>query len=297
MPVEQQRSLTSSNPILSRPQFRRHGGEKTAARDPRAGVAAARDRIRTGVDLDPLYAHDEPRALPYAVGDLMTMDDVVARAAAALGVTFLVAALSWTVLPVCLPGIATSYGIAAGTGPAAAVAVVIQRHRNRPSAARTLLFAALQGLFLGVLSSAVSSALSPGLLVETVLGTMAVSAGTLLAHRLHWMRVERRFRGFVGAAVLGLCLLALADWMLFPFLGADGLGLRANGLGVITGVVGVAIGACFLSLHFRQVEEGIRHGAPRDRSWPAAFGLTLTLTWTYVECVRMLTLYPAEELY
>jgi len=295
-PVEQQRVLKSSNPVLSRPQFQRRGGQKTAARDPRAGIAVTRERIRAGKDVEHAY-EDDPVALPFSTGDLMTMDDVLPRAAAALGVTALVAVLSWTVLPLAALGTAASYGIAAGAGLLAAALVVIQRRRNLPSAALALVFAAFQGIFLGVLSTQASSHLSPGVFVQTVLGTMAASAAWLIAHRLHWMRVNRRAYGNVGAALLAGCLLVLADWFLYPLMGADGLGLRPDGLCVFMGVLGITLGAFFLSLHVKQVEDGVRHGASRDQSWTAAFGLTLTLVWLYVETVRLFSLCPVEDIY
>ncbi|WP_409467906.1 Bax inhibitor-1/YccA family membrane protein [Streptomyces sp. HC307] len=295
-PVEQQRSLKSSNPILSRPQFKRRGGQKTAARDPRAGIAVAQSRIGTGKDLDQVH-EDDSAPLPLSVGDLMTMDDVLSRALAGLGVTALAAALSWTLLPYAPLGAAVAYGIAAGAGLVAAALVVIQRRRKPPSPALPLTFAAFQGVFLGVLSATASSDLSPGVFVQLVLGTMATSAGVLLAYKLHWMRVNRRLYGFVGAALCGVCFLGLADWTLLPLTGADVLGLHPAGLGVFMGLLGVVLAASFLSLHFRKVEDAIKYGAPRDQSWLAAFGLTLTLTWLYVETVRLLTLFPGEELY
>ncbi|MFB7510137.1 MULTISPECIES: Bax inhibitor-1/YccA family membrane protein [Streptomyces] len=294
--VEQQRVLKSSNPVLSRPQFQRRGGRKTAARDPRAGIAVARERIRAGKDVEQAY-EDGPFAWPFVVGDLMTMDDVLPRAAAGLGVAALATVSSWTLLPLAAPGTAASYGIAACAGLLAAALVVLQCRKNPTSAALALTFAALQGVFLGALSTAVSRHLSPGVLVQTVLGTMAAFAGVLLARRLHWMRVHRRVYGSVGAALLAACLLALVDWILYPLMGADGLGLRPVGLGVFMGVLGVVLGASFLSLHVNQVEDAIRHGASRDQSWAAAFGLTLTLTWLYVETVRSSSLCPVEDLY
>ncbi|GGJ67331.1 membrane protein [Streptomyces brasiliensis] len=288
--------MQSSNPILSRPQFRRRGGQKTAARDPRAGIAVVRDRILAGKDLEQAYEKG-PAPMPFLVGDLMTMDDVVLRAAAALGVTVLAAVLSWTVLPLAPLGTAALYGIAGGSGLLATGLVVIQRRRNLPSPVRTLTFAAFQGTFLGVLSATVSSHLSPGVFVQTVLGTMATCAGTFLAYKLHWMRVHRRFRGFAGAALFGVLFLAFADWVLLPVMGVAGLGLRPFGLSVFMGVIGVLLGTSFFALHFKQVEEGIACGAPRDQSWLAAFGLALTLVWLYVETVRLFTLFPGDELY
>ncbi|MBO1329841.1 Bax inhibitor-1/YccA family protein [Streptomyces sp. VRA16 Mangrove soil] len=293
-PVVQQRSLTSSNPVLSRPQFGRRGGPKTAARDPRTGTAVPQGRTTTGQD--PFRA-DEPASLPFPVADLMTSEGVVSRAAAGLAVSTLAAILVWTALPHTGIGTSAAYAIAAGAGLAAAALVVLQRHRKRSSSALTLTFAAVQGVFLAVLSATASSHLSPGVFVQLVLGTMAACAGVLCARALHWMRAGRRWWPSVGAGLLGLGFLALADLALVPFIGAAGLGLRPAGLAVLMGVLGVVLTVPFLSLHFGKVADGIACGAPQELSWTAAFGLTLTLTWLYVETVRLLTLYPADELY
>ena len=62
-------------------------------------------------------------------------------------------------------------------------------------------------------------------------------------------------------------------------------------------MVGVALAVSFLPLHLRKVEDALTHGASRNQRWSAAFGLTLSLTWLYVETVRLLTLYPADDFY
>ncbi|MEU2424045.1 Bax inhibitor-1/YccA family protein [Streptomyces sp. NPDC007851] len=294
-PVEPQRSLTSSNPVLSRPQFRRRGGQKTAVGDPRAGIAVPGGR--PGPGRTPESPRDSSVPPPLVVADLLTMDDVLSRAAAGIAVTVMAATSAWALLSLLPLATAAAYGTAAGTALVAAALVVVQCRGNRPSRATALTFAAFQGLFLGVLSSTVARQVSPGLLVQTVLGTMAASAGCLLAYRLHWVRADRRFWPFAGAALLALCHLALADGILFPVMGADGLGLRPVGLGVLMGLVGVVLAAVFLSLHLRKVEDGIAFGVPRDQAWTAAFGITLTLTWLYVETARLLTLFPGDEVY
>ncbi|SEO71751.1 Bax inhibitor-1/YccA family membrane protein [Actinacidiphila rubida] len=291
-PVEQQ-TLHSSNPVLCRPQFGRQGGRKTAAGDPLDGVPLTRSRTDAGPHR--AREHSAGLLLPVLVaGDLMTLDDVLPRLTGALAATALGALAAWTLLPVVPLGAAESYGVAAVLGTAAAALVVSQRRENRPSALRTLAFAVLQGLFLGVLSATLPG---PAVLVQPVLGTMTTTAGVLLAYRLHWMRAHRRTRGFAGAGLLGLGLLAVADRLLVSVVGQDALGLRPLGLGFATGLAGAALAASFLALHLRQVEDAIRFGASRDRCWPAVFGLTLTLSWLYVETVRLLTLYPAEECY
>ncbi|MFD6534597.1 Bax inhibitor-1/YccA family protein [Streptomyces sp. NPDC060184] len=293
IPVEQ-RALKSSNPILSRPQFERSGGQKTAVKDPRAEIPVARSRSGTvrGADRAP---GGGSAPVPVLVGDLLTMDGVLSRAAAALGVAALAAGLTWTLPPLTTLGDAASYSVTGAAALIAATLVVVQRRRNLPSMAMTLAFAAFQGVFLGMLSATASRPLSPGVFVQTVLATMAACGGALLAHGLRWMRAHRRARGCVGGGLLGTGLLAFADWLLFPLTGADTLGLAPFGLGVFMGVVGLAFGTSFAFLHLRQVEKGITHGTARAHAWTAAFGLTLTLTWLYVETARLLTLYQGDD--
>lgn len=254
----EQRSLKSSNPVLSRLRS-----------DPTAPAA----------------------------GDAMTMDDVLVRTAATLGTAILAAVLSWTVLPVDPASLGASYGIAAGAALAALVVGVAQSLAGRPSPAMILTYAACEGVFLGVLSNTVSTHLSPGVVVQAVLGTMAVFAAVLVAYRLRWIRVTHRFRGFVVAAATGLVLLTLANLLFSAFGADDGLGLDSGGLGIVFGVAGIVLGASFLALHFKQVEDGIEAGVPREQSWTAAFGLTVTLVWLYVETLRLLTLVRDDDDY
>ncbi|WP_435841225.1 Bax inhibitor-1/YccA family protein [Streptomyces fagopyri] len=227
---------------------------------------------------------------------LMTIDDVVARTAITLGVVVFAAVLSWVLLPVDPANIGTSYGIAIGAGLIALGLAVAQSFMSRPLPALILGYAAFEGVFLGVISSATSSQLSSGVVVQAVVGTMAVFAGVLIAYKMQWIRVTRRFYGYVTAAALGFVILTAADLLVSAFVGGDGLGFRSGGLGILFGVIGIVLGACFLALHFKQIEDGVSQGASREESWYAAFGLTVTLVWIYVEILNLLTLVSEDNL-
>ncbi len=223
------------------------------------------------------------------------MDDVVVRTATTLGAVTLTAVLSWLLLPVDEANIGRSYGIALGAGLAAAVLSVIQAFRRAPAPGLILGYAALEGVFLGVLSSTVSTYLSPGVVAQAVLGTLAVSAGTLVAYRMRWIRVTRRFTGFVLAAATGFLLLLFADLLFSAFGAGNGLGFHSGGLGIAFGLLGIVLGAAFLALDFKQVEDAVAYGAPREEAWLAAFGLTMTLVWIYLEVLRVLTLFNSNS--
>lgn len=225
----------------------------------------------------------------------MTIDDVVTRTAMTLGTVVLTAALSWALLPVDEANLGKSYGIAIGAALVAFVFAMIQSFKRKASPAIILAYAAFEGVFLGVISSAVSTYIGPGTVMQAVMGTMCVFAGVLIAYKMRWIRVTRRFYGFVMAAAMGFVLLMMVNLLFSVFGGGDGLGFRSGGLGILFGVIGIILGACFLALDFKQVEDGINYGAPREESWLAAFGLTLTLVWIYLEMLRLLSILNGDD--
>ena len=50
----------------------------------------------------------------------------------------------------------------------------------------------------------------------------------------------------------------------------------------------VIVAALNLVLDFDFIENGVRAGAPKYMEWYAAFGLTVTLVWLYIEILRLL---------
>ncbi|MFI1397356.1 Bax inhibitor-1/YccA family protein [Streptomyces sp. NPDC020681] len=297
--------MRSSNPVFSRRGFSRDNGYAGFnAQQPQAGGPAVGTNPYAQGTGNP-YATN-----PYAPADtqlgaggpqapartgVMTIDDVVARTAMTLGTVVLTAVLSWVLLPVDEANIGKSYGIAIGAALVAMVLSLIQAFKRKPVPALILSYAAFEGVFLGVISSAVSTYISPGVVVQAVLGTMCVFAGVLFAYKMRWIRVTRRFYGFVMAAAMGFLLLMAVNLLFAVFGGGDGLGFRSGGLGILFGVIGIILGACFLALDFKQVEDGITYGAPREESWLAAFGLTLTLVWIYLEMLRLLSILQGND--
>ncbi|MEU2669822.1 Bax inhibitor-1/YccA family protein [Streptomyces sp. NPDC007164] len=295
--------MRSSNPVFSRRGFSRDNGYAGFNAAPQAGApAAGANPYAQGAAANP-YATN-----PYAQPDAqygapqapartgaMTIDDVVTRTAITLGTVVLGAALAWALLPVDEANLGKSYGIAIGAALVAFVLSLVQSFKRRPVPALIVSYAAFEGVFLGVISSAVSTYIGPGVVMQAVMGTMCVFAGVLLAYKMRWIRVTRRFYGFVMAAAVGFMLLMVVNMLFAVFGGGDGLGFRSGGLGILFGVIGIILGACFLALDFKQVEDGIAYGAPREESWLAAFGLTMTLVWIYLEMLRLFAILSGDD--
>ncbi|WP_406125643.1 Bax inhibitor-1/YccA family protein [Streptomyces sp. NBC_00989] len=295
--------MRSRNPVFSRRGFSRDNGYAGFNTAPQAGGPAV------GTQGNP-YAGGNPYAQnPYAQQDLqqgappqapattgrMTMDDVVLRTGTTLGTLIVTAALAWALLPVDDANINRSYGIGIGAALIAMVLAFVQSFKRKPVPALILSYAALEGVFLGVVSSVVDNRIASGAAMQAVIGTMAVFAGVLIAYRAGWIRVNRRFYGFVMAAALGFVLLMAVNLLFAVFGGGDGLGFRSGPLGIFFGVIGIILGACFLALDFKQVEDGIAYGAPKEEAWLAAFGLTLTLVWIYMEFLRIISILNSNN--
>ncbi|MDT0397799.1 MULTISPECIES: Bax inhibitor-1/YccA family protein [Streptomyces] len=297
--------MRSRNPVFSRRGFSRDNGYAGFNTAPQAGGPAVATQANP-------YAQPtgNPYAQnPYAQQDLqygtppqapattgrMTIDDVIMRTGTTLGVLIVTAALSWALLPVDDANISRSYGIGIGAALIGMVLAFVQSFKRKASPALILTYAAFEGVFLGVISSIVDNRIADGAAMQAVIGTMAVFAGVLVAYRAGWIRVNRRFYGFVMAAALGFILLMAVNLLFAVFGGGDGLGFRSGPLGIVFGVIGIILGACFLALDFKQVEDGIAYGAPREEAWLAAFGLTLTLVWIYMEFLRIISILNSSD--
>ncbi|MEV7419193.1 Bax inhibitor-1/YccA family protein [Streptomyces sp. NPDC089919] len=281
--------MRSSNPVFSRRGFSRDNGY--------AGFDA--QQVQAGTATNPYatnpYAVDPQTGTAPARTGAMTIDDVVSRTAMTLGTVILTAVLAWTLLPVDAANLNKSYGIAVVSALIAFVLAMVQSFKRKPVPALILAYAAFEGVFLGVISAATSTYIGAGVVIQAVLGTMCVFGAVLFAYKMRWIRVNRRFYGFVMAAALGFVLLMVANSLFAIFGGGDGLGFRSGGLGIVFGIIGVVLGAAFLAMDFKQVEDGVTYGAPRQEAWLAAFGLTMTLVWIYLELLRLFQILSGDD--
>ncbi|MFX4294497.1 Bax inhibitor-1/YccA family membrane protein [Streptomyces bohaiensis] len=277
--------MRSSNPVFTRRGF---------SQDGQAGFNGAQAGPYAGSPQNPYAQPSNPYAqqmapdgsmMQGARAGVMTIDSVVNRTAITLGTVIATAAVAWIMnLPV---GIGIVFALV-GMGLA-----LWQSFKREPSPPLILAYAVSQGIFLGVISKAINDMVA-GAAMQAVLGTMAVFAGVLFMYKQRIIKVDARFTKFVIAASIGFMLLMVVNLLVSVFAGGDGLGLRTGGLGILFGVIGVILGACFLALDFKMVEDGIAYGAPEKESWLAAFGLTMTLVWIYLEFLRLIAILQGD---
>jgi uncharacterized YccA/Bax inhibitor family protein len=218
----------------------------------------------------------------------MTIDTVVQKTGITLGLVVLTAALTWVFMPDRLLGMAWIGGAFAGLG----LALVLSFKRT-VSPGLVLAYAVAEGLFMGAVSKTFES-LYDGVVVGAVVGTFAAVAGTLAAYKFFNIQVGTKFRKWVVAAMFGFVAVTLLDFVLGLF--GNAIGFNGFGpLGLVMSFVGLGLGVLMLILDFDFVERGIAAGLPEVESWRAAFGLTVTIIWIYIEILRILAILRGDE--
>ncbi|RJL33305.1 Bax inhibitor-1/YccA family protein [Bailinhaonella thermotolerans] len=230
--------------------------------------------------------YNQPAYAPPAVGRPVTLDDVVVRSAMTLVTLVATAAAAWY--------FNLSMGVAVGALLVGLVLWAIVTFGNKANPFLVLGFAAAYGVMVGVVSHRYDD-LFHGIVFQAVVGTALAFAGTLVVYALRIVRVTPKFTRFVIAAGFALMGLMLVN-LLASFFIEDGIGIRSGGpLAYVFSVVAILVGCFFLLLDFASIEEGVREGAPQKFAWMAAFGLTLSLVWIYLEILRLLSYFSSSD--
>jgi uncharacterized YccA/Bax inhibitor family protein len=250
----------------------------------------------------PSYGSGTPGSAPetYAPTQPMTIDSVVQKTGITLGLVAVVAAVTWLLTPtVDSDSIGTLYAISLVGALGGFVLSLMNSFKKAVNPALVLAYAAFEGLFVGAFSKSMEAIFADGegqggLVIGAVLGTVAAVGGTLAAYKFFDIKVGQKFRTFVIAAMFGFVGLSLLDLVL-GFFHAD-FGFNGFGaMGLISSVIGLGIGILMLILDFDYVERGIEAGLPERESWRAAFGLTVTIIWIYIEILRILAILRGND--
>ena len=271
------------NPVFSNPNVFRNQPRSSA--NAGTGMLAGQSQM-SSQQLQDLY--NQPSAGPAQTGR-MTYDDVIMKTLACLALVLAGAAVGWMVPALMVPGMLV--GLVLG---------LVNAFKREPSKGLILAYAAAEGLFAGGLS-AVLDGMFPGIATQAVIGTVCVFAVTLALFKSGKVRATPKAMKFFMIAIIGYAVFSLVNLGLTMFGVMDNpWGIRGADIpgtnipwGVVIGLLAIGLAAFSLIVDFTSIEEGVRHGVDRKYSWTAAFGLTVTLIWLYVEILRLLAILRA----
>ena len=269
--------LRSSNPILS----------KQDAFTPAAPQYGQTPYGRAPYNQYPPEASGQPAPVQQAPEGPMTFDDVITKTAVTMGLLAVAAGLAWKLVPeaLYLPAMILS-------GLVGFVVVMIVSFRRLVSPPLVLAYAAIEGVFIGMISKVFES-LYPGIVAQAVVATFFAAGVTLAAYKFFNIRVTAKFQKVVFISTLAFAALMLVNFIFSIATGSGGLrggltgevGMLAWGISLIA----IVLAVLNLVLDFDYIERGVAGGAPARESWRGAFGLTVTMVWLYVEMLRLLS--------
>lgn len=222
--------------------------------------------------------------------DAMTYEDTIHKTGFLLLITVALGVVGWMFPILMWPGVIA--GLVLG---------LVNTFKREPSVPLIVAYAAAQGLFLGGISGLLDG-MYPGIVSQAVIGTVAVFGVTLLLFRSGKVRTSPKMTKIVLIAMGGYLVFSLINvGLMLTGVSTDPWGLRTGvelfgiPLGVILGVLAVALAAYSLVMDFEYVKNGVEQRVPRRFGWSAAFGIMVTLIWLYTEILRILAILRGSE--
>jgi uncharacterized YccA/Bax inhibitor family protein len=268
--------MASSNPVFN----------NSPAFSPRASTAAQLVRSSTPAtmsaqELTELYS--QPSATP-AQTDRMSYEDTIVKIAVSFGILAVGAIVGWMLPALFLPAMIVGFVLA-----------LVNIFKKKPSRALVLSYAAVEGVFVGGISSFFETSF-PGIVSQAVLGTLVVVGVTLALFASGKVRASAKATKVFLIAMVGYLVFSVLNMILMmtgvsqgPF-GMRGFEIMGIPLGVIIGILVIIMAAYSLVLDFDSIKTGVERGAPRAYGWTAAFGIMITVVWLYLEILRLLAI-------
>lgn len=153
-----------------------------------------------------------------------------------------------------------------------------------------LAYALVQGVFVGGISL-LFEASYPGIAQTAVVATLVTAGAMFLAYRFGLVRVNAKFTRFMMFAIIGYFAFSMINLGFALFTNNS---IYSSQWGWIAALIGVGLAAFTLNLDFEQIRVGVQQRWPEEMEWRAAFGLTASLLWLYVEILRLLAIFNRE---
>jgi len=256
---------------LNNPAFSRD-----AAFSSRGGIAVANQV--SNQQLNDMYNRESAPAS----GDVMTVEDTIAKTVGAFALLLVGAAIGW---------IADMPLLWIGAGLVGFVLALVNIFKKQPSGALVLAYSAVEGVFVGGISRFYENAYG-GVVTQAVIATIVVVGVTLALFASGKIRASKKATKVFLIAMVGYLIFTLLNIVLM----ATGVIQSTQGLrdfsfmgiplGAIIGVLVVIMAAYSLVLDFDFIQKGAANGAPRAFGWKGTFGIMVTVIWLYLELLR-----------
>jgi uncharacterized YccA/Bax inhibitor family protein len=259
---------------LNNPAFSRN----PAFQPPKGGATTTAAPTVSAAELQQQY--ESPSATARDT-DRMTVEDTIVKTAISFVILVAGGAVGWAFPALTIPAAIIGFVLA-----------MVNIFKRKPSPPLVLLYAGVQGLFIGGISG-IYEAQFNGIVIQAVLATIAVFAVTLILFAFGKVRASKRATKIFMIALIGYVVFSLLNVVLSltgvvsnPFGLSGSVTLFGIPLGLVLGVLVVIMAAYSLVLDFDLIKQGVANRAPRVYAWTGAFGIMVTVIWLYLELLR-----------
>ncbi|MGJ9373633.1 Bax inhibitor-1/YccA family protein [Nesterenkonia sp. CF4.4] len=227
--------------------------------------------------------------LPDAAGSqgaAMTYDDVIRKTVTSFAVVLLGAAGA-VALGLVMPG--AVMGLALVAALVGFVLGLVNAFKKEPNPALILAYSATQGFFLGAITMFLETQF-PGIAVQAVMATLAVFGTVLALFKSGKVRATPKLNKMFFVAIIGYAVFSLMNFGLMMFTDMEMFGLRSGWFGIAIGAFAILLATYSLVMDFTNIQEGVEAGVSQKYGWAAAFGLTVSLVWLYIEILRVIAI-------
>lgn len=219
-------------------------------------------------------------------GAPMTYDDVVRKSVTSFAVLLVGAGVAVT-LASMMPGLAMGLALAAVLG--GLVLGLVNAFKREPNPGLILAYSATQGFFLGAITWVLEMSY-PGVAVQAVTATLVVFGTVLALFKSGKVRATPKLNKMFFTALIAYAVFSMINLGLMLFTDIGMFGMRAGWLGVAIGAFAILLATYSLVLDFTNIQEAVEAGVEQKYGWAAAFGLTVSLVWLYIEILRIIVI-------
>ncbi|MFA5380461.1 MAG: Bax inhibitor-1/YccA family protein [Candidatus Izemoplasmatales bacterium] len=161
------------------------------------------------------------------------------------------------------------------------IAVIIGTRSVRFAPYLSVLYAACEGLILGIVSVAYET-LYEGIVPTALITTVVVLLVMMLLYSMNIIKVNVRFASFMVVALITVIMMSVLG-MILPFGGGT--------LYIIISILSALLSAFYLFLDFENIKACVIGQVDVSYSWVLALGMMVSLVWIYVEILRLLAFF------
>ncbi|GHU99456.1 hypothetical protein FACS1894211_04880 [Clostridia bacterium] len=223
----------------------------------------------------------------YDPANAATYKGVAKKSLLLIGIT-IAAAITSAALLFTYPAIALTLLII--SIPATLIAMLVMIFAPQTVKVTGVVYLVAEGIMVGAISAVVGAAYG-GVVLAALLSTFGVFGVMMTLYATGVIKVGQKFKSFMITALFAMVvvnLLLFVVSLIFPGVNAlfyaDG---QATLFSIGISVVMVLFASFFILVDLSNIDQLVQGGFDKKYEWNAAFGLTVTLLWLYLEFLKL----------